>query len=73
VPPAPRPGHDRTTLERSSDLVEPVDLVDRQAQLARFNGSPDVLIDFVKNLADFRDSAGAEGDADIVRILDRKL
>src|SRR5438477_146123 len=52
-------------LERCSDLVEPKDLVDRQLQLARFDGRPDVLADLVKNLADFVDGPRAEGDADI--------
>jgi hypothetical protein len=46
-----------------SDLVELADLVDRQ-QLAGFDRAPDVLADFVKNLSDFVDAAGAEGDAD---------
>src|SRR5215475_4555608 len=46
-------------LERLADVVELVDLVDRQLQLARFDRAPDVLADFVEG-------AGAEGDADIV-------
>ena len=34
--------------ERRAHLVELVDLVDRQLQLARFHGAPDVFADFVK-------------------------
>src|SRR6185312_12941743 len=52
--------------ERGADLGEGIDLVDRQLQLARFHRAPDVLADFVEDLADFLDGAGAEGDADIV-------
>jgi hypothetical protein len=62
-----------SVLERRADLVELVDLVDRQPQLARFDGAPDVLADFVEDVADLLDGAGAEGDADIVRILDGRL
>ena len=47
-------------LERFSDLVKLVDLVDRQLQLARFDGGPDVLSDLVENPAGFVDAAGAE-------------
>jgi hypothetical protein len=46
-------------------IVELVDLVDRQLQLARFGGRPDVLADLVEDVVDLRDGAGAEGDADI--------
>jgi hypothetical protein len=47
-------------FEGRGDLVELVDPVDRQLQLAQFHGGTDVLADLVKkNLAD----AGAEGDA----------
>jgi hypothetical protein len=53
-------------LERLADVGEIIDLVDRQLQLARFDHAPDVFADFVKNLADLLDAAGAEGDADIV-------
>ena len=60
-------------LERLADVSEGEHLVDRQLQLARFDRAPDVFPDLVKNLADFLDAAGAELDADIVRILDRKL
>jgi len=35
-------------------------------QLALLHRTPDILADFAKNLADFLDRAGAEGDADIV-------
>ena len=49
-----------------SDLVEIVDLVDRQLKLARFDGAPDVLADLVEDVANFLDGAGAEGDADIL-------
>src|SRR6185369_8479183 len=52
--------------ERFPDLGERIDLVDRQLQFSRFHGAPDVLADLVKDLADFLDGAGAEGDADIV-------
>src|SRR4051812_21392709 len=52
-------------LERLADLGEWIDLVDRQLQLSRFHGAPDVLADLVKDRADFLDGAGAEGDADI--------
>jgi hypothetical protein len=50
--------------ERLADLVEFVDLVDRQLQLARFDRTPDVLADLVEDLAALVDAAGAEGDAD---------
>src|SRR4051812_21306687 len=53
-------------LERRADLGKRIDLVDRQLQLAGFYGAPDVLADFVEDLADFLDGAGAEGDADIL-------
>ena len=53
-------------LERLADVGEFIDLVDRQLQLARFDRRPDVFLHLVKNLADFLDRAGAEGDADIV-------
>src|ERR1700747_1323597 len=53
-------------LERLADVVEGIDLVDRQLQLARFHRSPDVFPDLLENLADFLDGAGAEGDADIL-------
>src|SRR5260370_25844289 len=53
-------------LERTADIVEGEHLVDRQLQLSRFHRGPDVFPDFVKNLADFFDRAGAEGDADVV-------
>jgi hypothetical protein len=39
--------------ERRYDLVVLVDLVDRQLQLARFDGGPDVLADFVEDVAGF--------------------
>jgi len=52
-------------LERCSDLVELVDLVDRQLLLARFDCAPDVFPHFVEDVADLLDGAGAEGDADI--------
>jgi hypothetical protein len=35
-------------------------------QLALLDRSPDILLDFAKDLADFLDRAGAKGDADIV-------
>ena len=53
-------------LERFSDLGERIDLVDRQLQFSRLHRAPDVFPDLVKDLADFLDGAGAEGDADIV-------
>jgi hypothetical protein len=53
-------------VERRADVVEFVDLVDRQLHLARLYGRPDVFPHLFKNLADFLDGAGAEGDADIV-------
>src|ERR1041385_3526594 len=53
-------------LERFSDLGERIDLVDRQLQLSGFHRAPDILTDFVKNLAGLLDGGGAEGDADIV-------
>jgi hypothetical protein len=53
-------------LERLADIVEGKHLVDRQLQLAAFHRRPDVVADFVENLADFLDRAGAEGDADII-------
>src|SRR5882757_7369406 len=52
--------------ERRADVLEAVDLVDRQLQLARFDRRPDVLADLVKDLADLTDRAGTEGDADIL-------
>ena len=85
---APCPGHEGsnhsvTTIlprcllassgEGRADLVEFVDLVDRQLQLARFHRAPDVLADFFENLTDLLDGAGAEVDADTARILDWKL
>ena len=59
-------------LERLAYLVELVDLVDRQLQLARFDRAPDVLADLVEDFSDLLDGAGAEGDADFVS-LDGKL
>src|SRR5438874_10954138 len=53
-------------LERLVDVVEGKHLVDRQLQFSRLDRAPDVLADFLKNLADLLDGAGAEGDADIV-------
>src|ERR1700738_3590965 len=53
-------------LERLADVVELEHLVDRQLQFSRLYRSPDVFLDFVKDLADFLDRAGAEGDTDIV-------
>src|ERR1700716_3934367 len=53
-------------LERLADIVEGKHLVDRQLQFARFHRRPDILADFVENLADLLDRAGAEGHADIV-------
>ena len=53
-------------LERLADLGKRIDLVDRQLQLAGFYRAPDVLADFVEDLADFLHGAGAEGDADIL-------
>src|SRR5581483_756884 len=53
-------------LERLADILELVDLVDRQLQLARFHCAPDILADLVEDLADFLDAAGAESDADIL-------
>jgi hypothetical protein len=53
-------------LERFADLVELVDLVDRQLQLARFDRAPDVFPDLVEDLANFLDGAGAESNADIL-------
>src|SRR3984885_8512655 len=53
-------------LERLADVVEGVDLVDRQLQLSRFDRAPDIPADLVKDLADFLDGAGAEGDADVM-------
>jgi hypothetical protein len=53
-------------LERLADVGKRIDLVDRQLQLAGFHRAPDVLADFVEDLADFLDGAGAEGDADIL-------
>src|SRR6516165_10401329 len=52
-------------LERLADVVEAKHLVDRQPEPAALDGAPDILFNFVKNLADFVDGAGAEGDADI--------
>ena len=53
-------------LERLADVVEGKHLVDRQLQFARFHRRPDVVANFVEDVADFLDRAGAEGDADIV-------
>src|SRR5260370_1278337 len=53
-------------LERLADIVERKYLVYRQLQLSGFDRGPDVLADFVEDLADLLDRAGAEGDADIV-------
>src|ERR1700730_5682559 len=52
-------------LERLADIVECEHLVDRQLQFALLHRSPDILADLAKDLADFLDRAGAEGDADI--------
>jgi hypothetical protein len=43
-------------LEGLADVVELENLVDRQLQLARLDGAPDVLADLVKNLVDFVDA-----------------
>ena len=48
-------------LERLADFVDLVDLVDRQLQLARFDRAPDVFSDFLEDLPDLLDGAGAEG------------
>src|SRR5271169_5731469 len=53
-------------LERLADVVEGKHLVDRQLQFARFHCAPDVLADFVEDLADFLYRAGTKGDADII-------
>src|SRR6266403_3028048 len=53
-------------LERLSDIVERKHLVDRQLQFAGFHRGPDILADFIKDLADFLDRTGTEGNADIV-------
>src|SRR3954447_23964689 len=53
-------------LEGFGDLVEWIDLVDRQFQFAGFHRRPDVLFDFTKYLADFLDRAGPEGHADVL-------
>ena len=53
-------------LKRLADVLELEHLVDRQLQFSRFHRGPDVFADLVKDLADFLDGAGAEGDADIV-------
>src|SRR5262249_50258557 len=49
-----------------ADVLEFVDLVDRQLQLARFHRAPDILAHLLEDFADLLDAAGAEGDADIV-------
>ena len=54
------------TVERLADIVERKHLVDRQLQLAAFHRRPDVLLHLDKDVADFLDRAGAEGDADVV-------
>ena len=59
-------------LERLAYLVELVDFVDRQLQLARFDCAPDVFADLAEDFPDLLDNAGAEGDADFVS-LDGKL
>src|SRR3954464_12636337 len=48
-------------LESLRDLAEWIDLVDRQFQLAGFHRGPDIFPDLIEDLADFLDSAGAEG------------
>src|ERR1700674_1088069 len=53
-------------LERLADILEGKHLVDRQLQFARFDRGPDIFPDFVKDLADFLDRAGTEGDADVM-------
>src|SRR6201989_2612227 len=52
-------------LERLADVLEFVDLVDRQLQLAAFHCAPDVLADLVEDLTDLLDGPGAKGHADI--------
>src|SRR5258707_10149283 len=54
--------HTRYWRDWSSDVCSS----DLQLQLAVFHRGPDILADLVKDLADFLDGAGAEGDADIV-------
>jgi hypothetical protein len=49
-------------LERLADVGEGKHLVDRQLQFSLLDRAPDILADFVENLADFLDRAGAEGD-----------
>src|SRR5437868_7918243 len=46
-------------LEGFADIVELEHTVDRQLQFARLHRSPDVLADFIKDLADLLDGAGA--------------
>ena len=53
-------------LEGLADIVERKHLVDRQLQFAGLHRRPDILADFVKDLADFLDRAAAEGNADVV-------
>src|SRR5260221_10700093 len=53
-------------LEGLADIVEGKNLVDRQLQFAGFHRGPDILADFIKDLADFLDRTGTEGNADIV-------
>jgi hypothetical protein len=56
----------KNSTEPGTSHRERVDLVDRQLQFSRFHRAPDVFPHLVKDLADFLDGAGAEGDADIV-------
>ena len=53
-------------IESLADILECKHLVNRQLQLARFHRRPDIVSDFVKDLADLLDRAGAEGHTDIV-------
>src|SRR3569833_636035 len=51
--------------ERVADVLETVDAIDWQLQLACLDRAPDVLADLLEDPAYLVDGAGAEGDADV--------
>src|SRR5271170_3274165 len=57
--------------ERVGDVVQLVDFVDRQRQLASFERRPQVGAHQADDLADFVERTGAEGHADIIDTLER--
>ena len=52
--------------KRLADLGKWKNLVDLQLQFSGFHRRPDIPADLLKDLANFLDAAGSEGDADIL-------